>query len=108
MASHIPESDWRHFREVHRKLLEKFASRSLADIVAVIEGKEGTAHEKYLRVYKLIHKRDEDMGGAFNDVRRSTAVMQLGIMRRMKLLGDDDLSKFSEETRTRVLGIASL
>ena len=108
MASDIPESDWRHFREVHRKLLDKFASRSLEEIVAVIEAKKGTAHEKYLKVYELIHEHDEDMGRAFDDVRRSTAVMQLGIMRRMKLLGDEDLSKFSEQTQTRVLGIALL
>src|SRR5678816_4076646 len=80
MASDIPESDWRHFREVHRKLLDKFASRSLEEIVAVIEAKKGTAHEKYLKVYELIHEHDEDMGRAFDDVRRSTAVMQLGIM----------------------------
>jgi hypothetical protein len=108
MASHIPESDWRHFREVHRKLLEEFSSRSLAGIVRAIEANEGTAHEKYLKVYKLIHKHDEEMARAFDDVRRSTAVMQLGIMRRMKLLNDEDLSRFSEHTRTQVLGIASL
>ena len=69
---------------------------------------EGTAHEKYLRLYELLHKRDEDMSRAFDDFRRSTAVMQLGIMRRMRLLTDEDLSVFSEETQARVRGIASL
>jgi len=48
------------------------------------------------------------MSNAFDDFRRSTAVMQLGIMRRMKLLTDEELGLFSEQTRTRVEAIASL
>jgi hypothetical protein len=48
------------------------------------------------------------MARAFDDFRRSTAVMQLGIMRRMKLLTDEELSVFSPETQVRVRGIASL
>jgi hypothetical protein len=44
---------------------------------------------------------------AFNDFRRSTAVMQLGIMRRMGLLTEEDLKLFSEATQKQILGIAS-
>lgn len=108
MAPDIPESDWRHFREVRPKLLEEFARRSLAEIVATIEAKEGTAHARYLKVYKLIHKRDKDLTCAFSDYSRSSAVTSLGIMRRMNLLTDEDLSRFSELTRTQILNIASL
>jgi hypothetical protein len=89
-------------------LLERYCVRVLADLGAEISATDGTAHERYLRVYKLIHHKNEDMARAFDDFRRSTAVMQLGIMRRMQLLTDEELSLFSEQTRTRVEGIASL
>ena len=76
--------------------------------MAVSKDARGSAHDRYLKVYKLIKGRDKQMANAFNDFRRSTAVMQLGIMRRMKLLTDEELGLFSEQTRTRVEGIASL
>ncbi len=108
MSPDIPESDWRHFKKVHSVLLERYCVRVLADLGAEISATDGTAHERYLRVYKLIHHKNEDMARAFDDFRRSTAVMQLGIIRRMQLLTDEELSLFSEQTRTRVEGIASL
>jgi hypothetical protein len=108
VSSDIPESDWRRFKEVHTKLLERYCSRILEEVVAASKDARGSAHDRYLKVYKLITERDEQMAYAFDDFRRSTAVMQLGIMRRMKLLTDEELGLFSEQTRTRVEGIASL
>jgi len=108
MSSDIPESDWRRFKEVHAKLLERYCSGILDEIAVASQGAGGSAHERYLKVYQLLRERDEQIANAFNDFRRSTAVMQLGIMRRMKLLADEELSLFSEQTRTRVETIASI
>ena len=108
MSADIPESDWRRFKEVHAKLLERYCSRILEEVAAASRGTEGSAHDRYVKVYGLIEERDKQLASAFDDFRRSTAVMQLGIMRRMQLLTDEDLSLFSEQTRTRVEGIASL
>lgn len=108
MSSDLPESDWRRFKEIHAKLLERYCCRILEEVAAASQDTKGTAHDRYLKVYKLIADRDEQMANAFDDFRRSTAVMQLGIMRRMKLLTDEQLGLFSEQTRVRVEGIASL
>lgn len=108
MSSDIPESDWRRFKEVHAKLLERYCCQILEEVAVASQRAEGTAHERYLKVYKLIKERDKQLANAFNDFRRSTVVMQLVIMRRMKLLTDEDLSLFSEQTRSRVEAIASL
>jgi hypothetical protein len=81
-------------------------SEQVAAIVS--KGAPGSAHDRYFKVHKLIEERDEQAASAFDDFRRSTAVMQLGIMRRMKLLTDEELGLFSEQTRTRIEGIASL
>jgi len=108
MSSDIPESDWRRFKEVHAKLSERYCSRIIDEVVGTSQSPGGSAHERYLKVYKLLMDRDKQMSNAFDDFRRSTAVMQLGIMRRMKLLTDEELSLFSEQTRSREEGIASL
>ena len=108
MSSDIPESDWRRFKEVHSKALERYCCRILEDVAAASREGEGTAYERYLKIFKLINQHNGQMANAFDDFRRSTAVMQLGIMRRMELLTDEELGQFSEETRIRVEGIASL
>ncbi len=108
MLGHIPESDWRHFKRVHEVLLERFCQRTLDDLAAMLRAREGSAHEQYRRAYQFLEERDEEMSRAFDDFRRSTAVMQLAIMRRMGLLSDDELSVFSERTQQVVRGVDSL
>ena len=91
------------------KAEERFCQRILEEVAAIASaGAADSAHARYLRLYKLVKERDDEMAGAFNDFRRSTAVLQLGIMRRMKLLTDEELGLYSELTRTQIEGIASL
>lgn len=108
MSADIPESDWRRFKEIRGELLERYCTRILEEVAAASQHAGSSAHERYLKVYKLVKERDKQIANAFNDFRRSTAVMQLGIMRRMKLLTDEELGLFSEKTRTQIEGIASI
>jgi len=90
------------------KAEERYCERLLEEVAAVVNrSAEGSAQSRYVKVCKLIKDHDRQMATAFGDFRRSTAVMQLGIMRRMKLLTDEELGLFSEETRTRIEVIAS-
>ena len=107
MDRHIPEADWRQFKRIHPVLLERFCQDVLDDLAELLWAGDGTAHEKYLRIYKLIQDRDKDLGAAFDDFRRSTAVLQLAMMRRMGLLGDEELSGFSEDTQSIIRGVDS-
>ena len=89
--------------------MERYCRRVLEEVAAIVSADgEGSAHDRYLKVYQLIRERDKQLANAFNDFRRSTAVMQLGIMRRMKLLTDEELVLFSEPSRTRIENVASL
>jgi len=108
MSADFPEADWRCFKQVHKKLVERYCTSILQELSAISLGSQGTAHQRYLRAFELIQKRNDEIAHAFDDFRRSTACRQLGIMRRMGLLADEDLSGFSRETQERVLGIASL
>lgn len=108
MSLEIPESDWRRFKEVHGKIFERYCSQILAEVAEASQATQGDAYDRYVKVYQLVKERDKQINRTFTDFRRSTAIMQLGIMRRMKLLTDEELSGFSEQTRVRVEGIASL
>ncbi|HXR06781.1 MAG TPA: hypothetical protein VN765_05595 [Candidatus Acidoferrum sp.] len=108
MSSHIPEADWGHFKRVHAELSERFCARVLEDLAVILKAGDGTAYDRYDRACKLLKSRDKELRRAFDDFRRSTAVMQLAIMRGMGLLTDKDLSVFSAQTQEQVRGIASM
>jgi len=104
----FPESDWRRFKEVHALLLERFSARILEELAKQINSKDGTAHDRYLRAFKLIEERNEEMAEAFDDYRRSTADLQLIRMRRLGLLTDAELTGFSEQTQALIRSIESI
>ena len=98
MTRDIPERDWKIFRELHKVALERLCEKILTEAQAEIEHPTKSSHEKYLSLFKLIHDRDDDIARAFNDFRRSTARLQLGIIHSMGLLTGDELRRFSPET----------
>jgi hypothetical protein len=99
MTRQISESDWKIFRQLHQIALERFCERVLSEVSKIASSSVGSAHERYLKVYKLIERRDKELGEAFNDLRRSTAWMQLAIIRRRGLLTEEEFARFSPETR---------
>jgi hypothetical protein len=99
MTRQISEVDWKLFRQVHPLALERFCERVLAEVgqLALQAGK--SAHERYLAVFRLLQRRDKELGEAFNDLRRSTALLQLAILRSRGLVTDEEFARFSPETR---------
>lgn len=99
MSRHIPEEDWQIFRKVHPIALKRFSEQILEEIEVIILQESQSAHDKYGQIYKLIKKRDREMGQLFNDYRRSTALIQLGVMNSYGLLKPEEIAEFSEETQ---------
>jgi len=95
----MTERDWKHFRQLHALALERYSEKILKEVSAACQKKGKTHHENYVTVYKMIKSRDRDMANAFNDLRRSTADMQLAIMYRLGVIYPDDLEPFSEQAR---------
>ena len=108
MFGKIPEADWQHFKRLHSELLERFCQRTVQELDAMLRARQGSAYDQYRRAYDLLFERDKELARAFDDFRRSTAIMQLAIMRRMGLLSDSELSVFSEQTQQIVRGVDSL
>ena len=102
MAREIKESDWRVFRQLHGIALERFSQRVLEEVRLAATDAKADYHGCYLKVYELIRNRDKTMALAFNDPKRSMAIIQLANIIEEGLLTDDELKQFSAETREAV------
>ena len=59
-------------------------------------------------MYRLIQDRDKTMARAFDDARRSTALMRLVNIINEGLLTDEELMQFSQELQGRIDAIRSI
>jgi hypothetical protein len=93
----IKESDWKIFRKVREPALERYCQRVLEDVRRLLDKDKGAYHERYLKVWELLRNRDKTLALAFNDPRRSQAIIQLANIKAENLLTEDELNQFSAE-----------
>jgi len=98
MSRTIPEQDWKVFRELSKIALNRLCEKILAEAQNEITRPGKSAHERYLSLFKQIEKGDDDIARGFNDFRRSTALMQIGVIHQMGLFTGEELRRFSPET----------
>ena len=103
----IKESDWKVFRKLHNVALERFCERLLEQVRRTVDG-EGSYHERYLKLSKLLHRRTKAMAAAFDDVRRSRAMILLSNIIDEGLLTDEELNEFSLELREHIEAIIKI
>jgi hypothetical protein len=108
MSADFPESDWKVLRRLERVALERFCERAFGKVTALANDSSQTHHERYLKVYKLVKSQDQELGLAFDDLKRSTALWKLARMHSQGLLTEEEFGAFSEETRETVVGLLSL
>jgi hypothetical protein len=102
MRDRAAESDWRIFRELRVVALERFCEQVLAEIERLRADVRKSNHERYLQIYRLIHRRDKELARAFNNPRRSALWVQLVQIRDLGLLREDEYARFSEDLRQSV------
>ena len=102
MWEQIKESDWKIFRQLRTLALERFCDRVLSEIESIASDAEKGSHERYLAVYRRIARRDKELADAFNNPRRSAALLQLARIMFMELLTEEEFARFSPETREAV------
>lgn len=104
----IPESDWKLFRQLQPLALDRFCQNVLAELTRLAANAKKSNHDRYLAVFKLLQRRDEELADAFNDPRRSTALVQLARIQFQKLLMEEEFARFSPETRASVTGLLEI
>jgi hypothetical protein len=102
MSRDIPERDWKVFREIHRVARERFCERVLAEIASASSAPDQAAHKRYLKVFEMVRDKDKELGALFDNPRRSSALGQLSMITSASLLTDEELSRFSPETRNLI------
>jgi len=95
----IDEADWQHLRRIKPAVLDRLCERILSQIARASRSPGKTNHERYLAVFKLIQRRDDDIADAFNDMRRSTAYQRIFAMHKLKLLTVEEIAGFSARLR---------
>jgi hypothetical protein len=71
----------------------------LQEIENICLESERSSHQRYLDLYKLIKRRDKELGNLFDDLRRSTATLQIMLIRKHGLFTEDEFSQFSQEVQ---------
>jgi len=97
MTREIAESDWRLFRQLHPVALERFCKRIVNEVECTKADETKSFHQRYLDIYKTIEHGEKDLAAMFNDLRRSTALMQIVAIYRHGLITETELSGFSQE-----------
>ncbi len=98
----ISESDWKIFRRLSAVALDRHCANSLHMVREVTDDTTLTNHQRYQKLFSLLHERDDDVALTFNNPRRSNALQQLGLICSMNLLTDAEFSEFSEGIRERI------
>lgn len=106
MSRRFPESDWKVFRQLRELALQRFCERVLIEVEQISSDSAKSFHDRYLRLYRLLQRRDRELGQAFNDPRRSTAMMQLAMINSRRLLEPEELMRFSVSTRETLIAWA--
>ena len=95
----IAESDWKIFKKVHEKALDRFCRMVLSECESICRDETKTAHERYGTLYGHLRDRNKEMANAFDDYRRSTALLCLILMHKHGLLTEEEIQEFSDDVQ---------
>lgn len=102
MGPQISEADWKVFRRLRVSALERFCNHVLSEVSRLAAETGQSSHQRYLAVFKLLEKQDEQLADMFDNLRRSAALLQLVRRRSQDLLTDEEFARFSSEIRAKV------
>lgn len=102
----IAESDWKLWRALSKEALERYCQKILTEAASLEKGGD-SAHARYLKLYRLLQRRDQEIADVFNDPRRSRACLQIALALRSRIIMRAELANFSEDTQVVVQALAS-
>lgn len=95
----MKESDWKKFKKIREAALDRFCANALADFDATIHKPDTSNHDRYLDLYRKIHRVDKELSRLFDGNSRSMASLKLMYMRGEDLVTDEELEGLSDEFR---------
>jgi hypothetical protein len=95
-------------QSLSRIALDRFCARVLDECRTVVDSTDGSPHDRYLRIFRLIKERDESMAAAFDDLRRATAIQRLAAMILLGVVTDEERGQLGPATRDSAMFLADL
>src|ERR1700722_19855194 len=104
MTISIQERDWKVFKRIREVALQRYCERVVMDAQRIIEDRSASISmlDRYHQLFNLMRERDKTLASVFDNPRRSTALMQIGIIQSMELWMDEEMAEFTQETRNYV------
>jgi hypothetical protein len=97
----MKESDWKKFKIIKEKALEKFCRIALDEFREAMDDESNHIHNRYLLNYKLVQNRDKQMSLLFEGHSRSKAWLQLIAIRGEGLADEELVAELSDEFREK-------
>jgi len=80
----------------------------LDECAVVVRDDKLSAHDRYLRLVRLVRVRDDRVAAVFNDLRRSTAIQRLAGMINLGVVSRVELGQFTPATRESATALAEI
>jgi len=80
------------------RALDLACQRTLDSLSEIISSEDKSAHERYLQLWKTMKAADKNIARMFNNLKRSSAILQLAQWKLNDLITDRDLDSFSPDT----------
>ncbi|GGD65938.1 hypothetical protein [Lacimicrobium alkaliphilum] len=93
----MKESDWKKFKIIKEKAIERFCTETLEEFGQIISNSEEHIHNRYLQLYTQVQDRNKEMARIFDGHSRNNAWCQLIAMRARGLADESLLAELSEE-----------
>ncbi len=95
----ILEKDWKNLRSMQENLLDKACGIALANIRSLIDERQGGNHKTFFDLRDAIKSEDRKIGNMFDGMKRSEAMLKIAFMYKYKIIDEDILKEFGEETQ---------
>lgn len=99
------ESDWKSFSKHVPEWRERYLTRKNRELVAVLEDSERTPTEQFWDTKQLMKDQAKILMDCLDGHSRSKMILSLQLMFRYSLIGEQDLTVFSEELREQIMSI---
>ena len=91
------ESDWKKFRNSLDKWRERYLKWKNDEIRSILEDKNRNETEKFWDIVEFQKNEAKKLRDCLNNNSRSNMTLHIALMKRYKMIDQDDIDEFSEE-----------
>ena len=94
----VNETDWKYFRSQLDTWREHFLSKVNQKIASILTDEKLNETDKFWKLKKACEQKAWLLSDCFDDIGRSTMLLRLAAMYKNKIITNDDLQTFQDES----------